>query len=242
MQIKYLKRRSGLSGQVYLLDLDNTLHMASAHILPEINRQMTQYLMQNLALGREEASQLRTAYWKRYGATLLGMMRQHGTNPHEFLAQTHQFDDLASASHRHGSIPARLARLNGPRILLTNAPRQYATALCKALGLYRHLHAIVAIEDMVIHQQWRPKPAQLLWPALRRLGRGGHRPVLLDDTYGHLLAAARYGIEGVWVTPPRLGFKPRALSGPVRMRLRQFEQITRRGGRCTPGRLGLSGF
>ena len=35
---------------VWLFDLDNTLHNASPHIFPHINRSMTGYLMQHLAL------------------------------------------------------------------------------------------------------------------------------------------------------------------------------------------------
>ncbi len=44
------------SDPVWLFDLDNTLHNASPHIFPHINRSMTAYLEQHLALSREEAN------------------------------------------------------------------------------------------------------------------------------------------------------------------------------------------
>jgi putative hydrolase of the HAD superfamily len=225
LRIRYIRRpHAGLSGKVYLLDLDNTMHHASTHILPEINRQMTQYLAKHLVLEDQQASELRNRYWLRYGATLLGMMRHHQTNPHHFLANTHQFGDLKNLSSRHGSVPYRLGRLPGLRIMLTNAPRDYAVALCKELGLYRHLHAVVAIEDMLIHRAWRPKPASILWSNLRSQLKG-RRTLLVDDTFGHLEQAARQGIKTSWITLPGLGFKPRGLTAKVKHRVRQFEKI-----------------
>jgi len=225
LRIRYIRRpHAGLSGKVFLLDLDNTMHLASTHILPEINRQMTRYLADHLELDHQQASELRTRYWLRYGATLLGMMRHHQTNPHHFLANTHQFADLKTLSSRHGSVPHRLRALNGVRIMLTNAPREYAVALCKELGLYRHLHAVIAIEDMVVHQTWRPKPASILWPHLKTKLKG-RRTLLVDDTFGHLEQAARHGIHTSWITFPGLGFKPRQLTGKVRHRIRHFEAI-----------------
>ena len=37
---------------------------------------------------------LREHYWQRYGATLLGLVRHHGTDPEHFLHHTHQIPDL----------------------------------------------------------------------------------------------------------------------------------------------------
>ena len=225
MRIRYIRRpRAGSPGKVYLLDLDNTLHHASRHILPEINRQMTQYLAEHLALSAADASALRTLYWKKYGATLLGMMRHHQTDPHHFLANTHRFGPLKTLSARPSSVPHRLRQLNGVRIMLTNAPRAYAVDLCKTLGLYQHLHAVVAIEDMVVHQVWRPKPSPVLWRNLKAKLKG-RKALLVDDTLGHLHAAARHGIQTSWITMPGLGFKPRQLTGRVKHRIRHFEKI-----------------
>ena len=58
---------------VWLFDLDNTLHNASPHIFPHINRSMTRYLEQHLGLTLDEANALRMQYWHRYGATMLGL-------------------------------------------------------------------------------------------------------------------------------------------------------------------------
>lgn len=228
VQIKLIRRpRITNRSPVYLLDLDNTLHHASTYILPEINRQMTQYLVEQLQVDHARASQIRTDYWRRYGATLLGMMQHHQTDPHDFLEATHQFPDLAGVSHRPSHVPYRLSRLNGLRILLTNAPRAYAVDLLRILDLYRHVDAVVAIEDMVIHQRWRPKPSNWLWQRLKQVTRA-KKLVLVDDTRGHLLSAAKFGIEGIWITNPEFKFSPRLPKGRVRVRIKHFNQVQKK--------------
>ena len=62
------------SGRVWLFDLDNTLHNATPHIFPHINRSMRQYIERHLNVDKHEASRIRQDYWMRYGATLLGLI------------------------------------------------------------------------------------------------------------------------------------------------------------------------
>ena len=116
-----------LNRTVWLLDLDNTLHDASPHVFPRINRAMTDYVSRTLDMPEAEASALRVHYWQRYGATLLGMIRHHGVDPHEFLRETHPFPDL----HRIVAARPRTARRAAPAaraasIVVTNAPAAYA--------------------------------------------------------------------------------------------------------------------
>lgn len=188
---------------------------------------MTAYLSNALQLDSLQASKVRTDYWLRYGATLLGMMKHHNTDPHHFLHHTHQFPNLAQISARHGSVPEQLRQLKGLRVLLTNAPRAYAVDLLKTLGLYEHIDAVVAIEDMVVHQRWRPKPNRWLWPSLKRSLRN-KKLVLVDDTLGHLNEAAKHGIEGMWITFPEVRFKARLPSGAVKHRIKHFSQVTKK--------------
>ena len=82
------ERRSGLRGPTWIFDLDNTLHDAGPHIFPHLNRAMTVYLEVHLGLGRDEANALRMRYWRRYGATLPGLIRHHDVDPQHFLQET----------------------------------------------------------------------------------------------------------------------------------------------------------
>src|SRR5690606_24636294 len=62
---------------VWLLDLDNTLHDAMPDVFPRIHRSMIEFVASELSMSLEDADALRTRYWRRYGATLLGMVRHH---------------------------------------------------------------------------------------------------------------------------------------------------------------------
>ena len=107
--------------RTWLFDLDNTLHDANPFIFPHINRSMMTYICEHLGVDETEANRLRQLYWQRYGATLLGLMRHHGTNPHHFLHHTHQFPDLQQAVIAQRGLKAMLRRLPGRKIVFSNA-------------------------------------------------------------------------------------------------------------------------
>ena len=85
---------AGGASRVWIFDLDNTLHDARPHIFPHINRSMTEYVARLLDLGAKEADELRDSYWRRYGATLTGLIRHHAVDPGHFLRETHHFPDI----------------------------------------------------------------------------------------------------------------------------------------------------
>jgi putative hydrolase of the HAD superfamily len=113
-------RRRG--GTVWIFDLDNTLHDANRHIFPQLNRSMTAYLERHLGLDAEGANALRVDYWRRYGATLLGLMRHHGVDPQHFLRETHRFAELGRAVLRNPLLRSVLTRLPGRKLVFSNAP------------------------------------------------------------------------------------------------------------------------
>jgi putative hydrolase of the HAD superfamily len=60
---------------------------------------MNTYIARVLGDGVTPASQeavnaARLGYWKRYGATLLGMIRHHGVSAADFLRETHDLGGL----------------------------------------------------------------------------------------------------------------------------------------------------
>lgn len=182
---------------IWLFDLDNTLHDANVHIFPRINRAMTDYLVRHLKVDTPTADELRMKYWYRYGATLLGLMRHHGTNPHHFLHHTHHFENLEQLVVFDRALLAHLRHLPGRRYLFSNAPREYVDALLRVTGLGRVLHGSLSIEDLGFH----PKPhRQAYQMALRRLGVNARRCIMVEDTVDNLREAKRLGMRTVWIS------------------------------------------
>ena len=195
-----------MSKLTWLFDLDNTLHDASHAIFPAITANMNTAIARVLAQAGVDASPeavnaARLDYWRRYGATLLGMVRHHQVRTDAFLHDAHQFDDLATMIRAERGLGRLLARLPGRKILLTNAPRLYSQQVLRHLGLHRHFARHVPIEAMTVHRQLRPKPSRLMLRRLlarERIAPG--RAVLVEDTVSHLKGARSLGMRTVWIT------------------------------------------
>ena len=187
-------------GPVWLFDLDDTLHDAHNAAMGEIREAMGVYIRRELGLTEAEANALRTRYWLRYGATLLGLVRHHGVRAAHFLHDTHQLPGLEARVRGHAADLAALRRLPGRKYILTNAPAAYAARVLAALGLARAFDGVFSIEDMHLFGDLRPKPDARMFRALAaRLGVHPTRCVLVEDTLVHQKAARRVGMQTVWM-------------------------------------------
>lgn len=186
--------------RIWLLDLDNTLHDAITHLMPGINRAMTEFIARELDLHPERASALRVRYWHRYGATLLGLVHHHGVDPHHFLAEAHRLPDLERVVRRDFALRHALVRLRGRRIILTNAPEAYAHRVIEAVGIRRQVDAVIPIEAMRFAGRFLPKPSRaMLRKLLARLRVDPARCVLVEDSPANLRAARACGLRTILV-------------------------------------------
>ncbi len=210
------------SPRAWLFDLDNTLHDASRHIFPHINRSMRQYIERHLGLNEEDATRLRQDYWVRYGATLLGLMRHHGTDPNHFLRETHDFPDLAKLVVFSHQVRHMLRRLPGRKIIFSNAPRHYVEAILKITGMDRCFDAVYAVENL----RFRPKPMLAGFRSLLATERLDPRNcIMVEDTLANLVNAKRLGMKTVWVSA---GSRQPAF---VDLKINRIEQLAKRIGR-----------
>jgi putative hydrolase of the HAD superfamily len=184
-------------GKTWLFDLDNTLHHATPHIFPHINRSMTAYIERHLGVAHREATRIRQDYWLRYGATLLGLVRHHGTDPDHFLQETHQFPDLARLVVFERPVIHALRRLPGRKIIFSNAPRHYTEAILAITGLGRCFDAIYSVENV----RYQPKPMLAGFRALLHAEElDPRRCIMVEDSLPNLVAAKKLGMKTVWVS------------------------------------------
>jgi putative hydrolase of the HAD superfamily len=185
-----------MNGRLWIFDLDNTLHDASPHIFPHINRSMTAYLQEYLQMDEAAANALRMHYWQRYGATLSGLMRHHGTDPEHFLWHTHQFPELAKMVLRVPRLRHVLKTLPGRKVVFSNAPQRYAHAVLKLLRVDGLFDDVMAVE----HARYRPKPDNFGFMHLLKKHRvKAPQCVMIEDSLENLRAAKRLGMHTVWV-------------------------------------------
>jgi putative hydrolase of the HAD superfamily len=218
-----------MSKTVWLFDLDNTLHNASQHIFPRINVAMTQFVAHKLNLSMDEANDVRQRFWRQYGATLLGLVKHHGIDMAEFLREAHPFPDMHEIVSRHNALIAMMRRLPGRKIVLTNAPRQYAADVLHAMGVRNLFERVIAIEDMRFGGQLQPKPDRRM---MRRLAAtlkvAPQQCILVEDSVENIRAARAVGMRSILVLGytfnSQLGL-PKNANKPTRSRMRPRNRI-----------------
>ena len=182
------------AAKVWVFDLDDTLHNASAHIFPVMNQAMTNYIMDTLAMDEAAAHDLRRHYWRVYGATLKGLMRHHQTDPQHFLKVTHQFDDLAERVIAVKRLRHLIKSLAGRKVVFTNAPRDYALRVLNLLGIADCFELVFSVESTKFHAKPSVRGFQLLLASLRVKASNC---VLLEDNAAALMTAKRLGMKTV---------------------------------------------
>jgi putative hydrolase of the HAD superfamily len=182
------------AAKVWVFDLDDTLHNASAHIFPVMNQAMTNYIMDTLAMDEATAHDLRRHYWRVYGATLKGLMRHHQTDPQHFLKVTHQFDDLAERVIAVKRLRHLIKSLAGRKVVFTNAPRDYALRVLNLLGVADCFELVFSVESTKFHAKPSLRGFQLLLASLRVKASDC---VLLEDNAAALMTAKRLGMKTV---------------------------------------------
>jgi putative hydrolase of the HAD superfamily len=186
-----------MSSKVWIFDLDDTLHNASAHIFPVMNRAMTHYIMAELAIDEPAAHQLRQHYWRIYGATLKGLMRHHGVDAYHFLEQTHALMDLPEMVIQVKRLRHLLKSIKGRKCVFTNAPRAYAIRVLDIMGISDCFELTFSVESTQFHAKPSVRGFQML---LNTLNVNASDCVMLEDNLPALMTAKRLGMQTIWVT------------------------------------------
>lgn len=191
---------------LWLFDLDNTLHDCSKGIFRAIDGAMAQAVASTLQLPMDQANKVRKDYWRRYGATVIGMVRHHGVNPHRFLAMSHDFN-VPELVHAETGLFQSLNRLPGRKVLLTNAPLDYARQVLETLKIQHLFEGVWAIDHMHLQGTMKPKPSLALMRQIRaQLGIPAGQIILVEDTLRNLKAARHAGMRTVHLYHPATPF------------------------------------
>ena len=185
------------SKKIYIFDLDDTLHNASAHIFPVMNCAMTQYIMDELTLDEATAHELRKHYWRIYGATLKGLMRHHGVDAYHFLEKTHSEMDLPNMVITVKRLKSLIKSLPGRKCVFTNAPRAYAIRVLQIMDIEDCFELVFSVESTKFHAKPSVRGFQLL---LKTLQAKPSNCIMLEDNLPALMTAKRLGMRTIWVT------------------------------------------
>lgn len=180
----------------WVFDLDNTLYPPRYRLFDQIEVRMTNYVMRELRVDRNEANRLRQHYWDAHGTTLAGLMREHGIDPLPYLADVHDID--FSLLPKDPDLAAGIAALPGRRIIYTNACKPYAHRVLEARGLSGLFDAVYGVE----HADFHPKPDRLAFETVfARDGLDPAQAAMFEDDTRNLIVPHQMGMKTVHVAP-----------------------------------------
>jgi putative hydrolase of the HAD superfamily len=181
----------------WLFDLDNTLYPPENGLFGAVDARINEFLATHLGVSGPAADELRRRYHDQHGITLVGLMEEHGTEPHHYLDFVHRVP-VADFLGPDSGLRELIAGLPGRRSIFTNGSRRHALAVLAALGLdglFEEIFDIVALG-------FQPKPSPATYrTVLERLGAEAARTILLDDLARNLAPARQIGMRTVLVGP-----------------------------------------
>ena len=180
----------------WVFDLDNTLYPPEVRLFDQIEIRMTDYVMRSLNVGRQEADQIRSEYWAKFGTTLAGLMDIHDVDPTPYLTEVHDID--FSVLPYEPKLGETISELQGRKIIYTNGTADYAAQVAEARGILGAFDAIYGVENA----NFRPKPERQAFDAIVELdGFDPQRAAMFEDDVRNLSAPKSMGMTTVLVAP-----------------------------------------
>ncbi len=180
----------------WVFDLDNTLYPAHNRLFQQVDRRMGEYVAGLLDLDFDDARRLQKHYFRTFGTTICGLMKEHQADPTAFFDYVHDID--LTVLDPDPLLDRALGRLKGDKTIFTNANRGHAENVVERLGIARHFDGIFDILDA----GYVPKPAPDTYD--RFIARHNVTPgnaVLFEDTAANLKPAAAMGMTTVLIVP-----------------------------------------
>ena len=178
----------------WIFDLDNTLYHPSLNIFEEIDSRMQKFISLRLGIGLKEAWTLQKKYFRKYGATLKGLMKFHQIDPKQFLDYVQKIN--LEKIKVNPELKSALAELNGAKIVYTNSTKNYANRILKRLGLKKSFDGIFDIIDA----NYIPKPSYRSYKMLlKNFNLIPEESIIFEDLPQNLVPASKLGMRTVWV-------------------------------------------
>jgi len=178
-------------------DLDETLYPRDAGVMQAIRDRIREYMVTRLGMEPETADAVRRDFLHRYGTTLAGLQRHFPDRIDEAEYQKFVHDiPLEELLTPDEKLARALSTIEAKKVVLTNASREHAKSVLKALGILDLIDKIIDIEML----GYINKPnIEAYEKALRIVGVRAEESVLVEDNVPNLLPAKKLGMHTVLV-------------------------------------------
>ena len=187
-----MQRFATIEGWVF--DLDNTLYPASQNLFAQIDKRMTAFIGEALAVERDKAYRLQKQFLGEYGTTLAGLMNKHGLPPGPFLDFVHDID--VSPLTPDPKLSNALANLPGKKYIFTNGTQKHAERVSDRLGVLHHFDDIFDI----VSADFIPKPSlETYKKIIEKYKIEPQYSIFIEDIARNLKPAHELGMKTVWI-------------------------------------------
>jgi putative hydrolase of the HAD superfamily len=195
--------------KLLLVDLDCTLYPQENELFSLMGLRISQYIRSTLCVSRSRANELRDFYWKKYGLTLIGLIKHHDVIAEDFLHYIHDID-IQKKIQPNPKLNDQLISISIPKILFTNSCRYYAKKVLSVLRLTNCFEDIIDIREMNLS----PKPDSFGYQLImNRYNINGDQCMMVDDSLDNLQTATSLKMKTIWVGR---GKKPSEIDGQAK--------------------------
>jgi putative hydrolase of the HAD superfamily len=184
----------------WIFDLDNTLYPRHSNLFAQIDDKIRAYVRNLLKVSHEDAHDIQKNYYKTYGTTLAGLMREHHVDPDDFLEFVHDIDH--SPVEPDPELGVAIARLPGRKFIFTNGSRKHAEKVAARLGFDDHFEDIfdIAAANLV------PKPERETYQRfVNRFDVFPDNAAMFEDLARNLTVPKSIGMRTILIAPQILG-------------------------------------
>ena len=178
----------------WVFDLDNTLYSAESGIFQQVHELMGKFVSNKLKIDLDSAKKIQRKYFIKHGTTLKGLMDNHGVEPDEFLDYVHKLD--YSIIHPNNDLNKEISKLQGRKIIYTNANKQHVNEILLRLDLTNMFDEIFDIKMA----NYIPKPEINAYKDfIKRFNINPKTTIMFDDIAKNLVPAKNVGFKSVWI-------------------------------------------
>lgn len=183
--------------ELIAFDLDNTVYPESTGLLREIDERIARFIMERLAVDREEAHLIRRRYLDSYGTTAQGLARESKIDPRDFL----EYVDKVPSRELLKDVPREPLRqmilgLPQRKAIFTNSTVAHADSVLSILEIddcFEFVYDLVAMKHL-----GKPNP-EAFKGFLKRAGLPAAKVLFVDDNGYNIAAARELGIHVLMV-------------------------------------------
>ena len=178
----------------WVFDLDNTLYSPEEDIFSQIDKRMTEFIINKFNVNEEEAFNIQKKYFLEYGTTLSGLMKRENIDPDEFLEFVHNINlEILKPNIELSKI---IKNLPGDKFIFTNGSKKHAENVLEQLEMSGIFDDIFDIKD----SNFIPKPNINAY--LNFIDKTKIEPdvsIMFEDIGRNLEAAKKLGMKTVLI-------------------------------------------